>query len=57
MTNYMKKLMKKLMTNYMIINVPFQRAKRAIHVFSCLFVLVFSSDAVIHVVKVDRNGE
>ncbi len=26
------------MTNYMIINVPFQRAKRAIHVFSCLFV-------------------
>lgn len=57
MTNYMKKLMKKLMTNYMIINVPFQRAKRAIHVFSCLFVLVFSSDAVIHVVEVDRNGE
>lgn len=57
MTNYMKKLMKKLKTNYMIINVPFQRAKRAIHVFSCLFVLVFSSDTVIHVVKVDRNGE
>lgn len=26
-------------------------------VFSCLFVLVFSSDAVIHVVEVDRNGE
>lgn len=49
--------MKNLKTNYMIINVSFQRAKRAIHVFSCLFVLVFSSDAVIHVVKVDRNGE
>lgn len=57
MTNYMKKLMKKLMTNYMIINVPPQRAKRAIHAFSCLFVLVISRDAVIHVVKVDRDGE
>lgn len=32
--------MKKLMTNYMIINVPIQRAKRAIHVFSCLFVFI-----------------
>lgn len=49
--------MKKLKTNYMIINVSFQRAKRAIHVILCLFVLVFSSDAVIHVVEVDRNGE
>ncbi len=35
MTNYMKKLMKKLKTNYMIINVSFQRAKRAIHVILC----------------------
>ena len=35
MTNYMKKLMKKLKNNYMIINVSFQRAKRAIHVILC----------------------
>ena len=35
MTSNMKKLIKKLKTNYMIINVSFQRAKRAIHVILC----------------------
>ena len=33
----------------------FKTTREARH--SCHFVLVFSSDAVIHVVKVDRNGE